>query len=369
MGDVMTTVGGSRTVRHALVLACTMGAIGCDKGSETGAAASGSAAGSSAPAAAAGCPAGDAKYDKLGICLTLPPDCELGDGQDPPGGHRVGFKAPKSGSTFETCGAALQIESSTDASQTPDKQIENAERMAQTPGGTYKVVEKGDLPAGKGKFILMDEGSFFRFTAVAPLAKGIVSCAFTYDKGKEAKKAVDICKSLKVYAATATASAPAAGGSGCPDGSSGAGTAQEPCTAKGSARLMRVKWTGKNDPPTFDVTNDAKRDIIHADIRVYFYDKDGKQLEVKGLLGMPPDKTFPTWWSSGWIFSGKPVKAGATQQVSFPSLKAEIVPAGTDAVEAEIDKVAFAGADGNSMDTWWQNKDLGPDARTKGGVQ
>ena len=69
----------------------------------------------------------------------------------------------------------------------------------------------------------------------------------------------------------------------CPQGSSGEGTFNDPCEATGTARMMEVAWTKKIDDegPKFKVTNKSPSVILYGKIAVYFYDKAGKQLEVK----------------------------------------------------------------------------------------
>jgi len=149
----------------------------------------------------------------------------------------------------------------------------------------------------------------------------------------------------------------------CPDGSTGDGTLNKPCDAKGTARLMEVTWTGKmtDTGPSFRVTNKSKLDILYGSIAAYFYDKAGKQLEVKDT------KPRPKQVCSGKIFDGV-MKAGEKAVITFSCVKKEHVPEGTVTVEGEMQMVGFPDASG-AVDLYWRNNDLTPDARPKGGVK
>ena len=151
----------------------------------------------------------------------------------------------------------------------------------------------------------------------------------------------------------------------CPKGSEGAGTGKKPCIAKGATRIMDVKWTGKisDKGPSFRVTNKADLEILYGSIVVYFYDKAGKQLEVDRA-----GKKGPTLGCSGNIFAG-PMKAGEKATLWFSCVKKASVPAGTVAIEAELKKVGFTAAGGKRSDTFWQNSELSPKERPKGGIK
>jgi hypothetical protein len=179
--------------------------------------------------------------------------------------------------------------------------------------------------------------------------------------------------SAPVAATTATASAPppkpvAKPSHECPKGSEGEGTFKKPCMAKGKARMMEVKWTGKIDEkkgPSFRIASKSDLEILYGQLRVYFYDKAGKQLEVPGS---GEGKTHPTQKCSGNIFAG-PMKAGEKAVLWFSCVKKKHVPEGTVHIEAELPMVGFTGATGKKADTYWKNEDLAPDERPKGGVK
>lgn len=152
----------------------------------------------------------------------------------------------------------------------------------------------------------------------------------------------------------------------CPKGSSGEGSFDKPCEAKGNAREMEVAWTGKTDDkgPHFRVTNKASRPILYGRIAVFFYDKAGKQLEVKDSEG----KTRPYQACGGNIFSGV-MKAGEKAVLTFSCVKKEHVPEGTAAIEGEMQMVGFSDATEKKSELYWRNAELAPDTRKKGGVK
>jgi hypothetical protein len=150
----------------------------------------------------------------------------------------------------------------------------------------------------------------------------------------------------------------------CPEGSEGPGTLKQPCEAKGQARIMDAVWTGKIEDggPQFKVTSNAKLEILYGNIIVYFYDKDGKQLDVPG------DKPSKKVSCAGNIFAG-PMKPAEKATLTFSCVKKSQVPEGATAIEAELRTVGFTAAAGGRADTYWRNDDLVPDERPKGGTK
>jgi hypothetical protein len=154
----------------------------------------------------------------------------------------------------------------------------------------------------------------------------------------------------------------------CPTGSTGPGSFSKPCEAKGGARMMEVKWKKTDDSgPSFAVTNKSQLVIVHGRIAVYFYDKAGKQLDVKDDSVTPP-KTKPYHTCAGNFFGGV-MKPAEREVLTFSCVPKSVVPDGTATVEAEIQMVGFADATGKKVDFYWRNADLTPDARPKGGVK
>jgi hypothetical protein len=157
----------------------------------------------------------------------------------------------------------------------------------------------------------------------------------------------------------------------CPKGSSGAGTFDSPCEAKGAARMMEVTWNGKMDDkdPTFRVINKSSLPILHGKIAVYFYDKVGKQLEVPPASNSTSGKPRPYRTCSGSIFGGV-LKPAEKAFINFSCVKKDGVPGGTKTIEAEIQMVGFADpADDKKVAYYWRNIDIAPSERKPGGVK
>jgi hypothetical protein len=154
----------------------------------------------------------------------------------------------------------------------------------------------------------------------------------------------------------------------CPAGSTGPGSFSKPCEAKGSSRMMEVKWkkTGDNGP-SFAVTNKSSLVILYGKIAVYFYDKAGKALGVMDETASPP-KPRPYHTCSGKFFGGV-MKPAEREVLTFSCVPKTVVPEGTVTVEAEMQMVGFADASEKKIDFYWRNSDLAPDARPKGGVK
>src|SRR5262249_28865946 len=155
--------------------------------------------------------------------------------------------------------------------------------------------------------------------------------------------------------------------SDCPKGSAGPGTFTSPCEGKGSTRLMEVTWTGKIDDakgPSFKVVNKSELTILFGRAFVYFYDKAGKQMDVKGEGG----KTFPKHSCSGNLFAGV-MKPGEKATMWFSCVGKSDIPDGAKAIEVEMETVGFADASEKKSDFYWKNGSLVPDARPKGGIK
>jgi hypothetical protein len=163
--------------------------------------------------------------------------------------------------------------------------------------------------------------------------------------------------------ATASAAAEPEPQHDCPQGSTGPGSFDKPCEAKGSARLMEVAWTGKmtDAGPTFRVTNKSTLPILYGTIAAYFYDKQGKQLTVTS-----GGKPRPKQVCSGKIFAGV-MKPAEKAVLTFSCVKKDHVPEGTTAIEAEIHTVGFSDEAGTKTEFYWRNEGLAPDTRKKGG--
>ncbi len=206
--------------------------------------------------------------------------------------------------------------------------------------------------------------------AIALSALGLVTALTACDKPKETAPATTTATAAAPPpppppGTSAKKAEPAKPRDDCPEGSAGPGTFKEPCEAKGEARIMDVKWTKKLDDsgPQFNVKNNADKTIIFGAIAVYFYDKDGKQLDVK--VG---DKTHKKQRCTGRIFAGV-MKPGESAKLQFSCVKKTHVPEGTVTVEGEMQMVGFADESGKKTEYYWRNDDLAPEERPMGGVK
>jgi len=167
--------------------------------------------------------------------------------------------------------------------------------------------------------------------------------------------------------ASAAASSAAEPPHDCPGGSTGTGSFAKPCEAKGSSRMMEVKWKKTDDTgPSFAITNKSALVIVYGKIAVYFYDKAGKRLDVQDDSTPPKPKPYHT--CAGKFFGGV-MKPAEKAVLTFSCVPKSVVPDGTSTIEAEMQMVGYADATGKKIDFYWRNADLTPDARPKGGVK
>jgi hypothetical protein len=154
----------------------------------------------------------------------------------------------------------------------------------------------------------------------------------------------------------------------CPSNSSGIGSFTKPCEAKGSERLMKVKWTKTDDKgPNFSIKNLGQTTILYGKIAVYFYDKSGKQIELKDDSETPP-KTKPFRTCFGNFFQGV-MKPAESAVLTFSCVPKKVIPDGTATIEGEMQMVGFADPTEKQIDFYWRNLDLTPESRPKGGVK
>ena len=153
----------------------------------------------------------------------------------------------------------------------------------------------------------------------------------------------------------------------CPAGSAGPGSFTKPCDAKGSSRMMEVKWKKTDDKgPSFAITNKAKLVVVYGKIAVYFYDKAGKQLDVQDDTN--PANSRPYHTCAGKFFGG-PMNPAEKAVLTFSCVPKSVVPDGTATIEAEMQMVGYGDTTEKKIDFYWRNNDLAPDARPKGGVK
>jgi len=202
---------------------------------------------------------------------------------------------------------------------------------------------------------------------IAALGSGLAAC------GKEpAKEAAPAATASAAPTVSAPAPAPTPSATvavkkpsrPCPEGSSGTGTFEEPCKAKGKARIMDVSATNKvgDKGPTFKIINNSKQEILYGKIVAYFYDKAKKQIDSAG------EKPRHRLTCAGNIFGGA-VKPGEKIFMNFSCVKKEDVPKGVAFIEGEVQTVGFTDDTGNAADLYWRNDDLAPEERPKGGIK
>jgi hypothetical protein len=133
--------------------------------------------------------------------------------------------------------------------------------------------------------------------------------------------------------------------------------------------MMEVKWKKMDDSgPSFAVASKSQLPIVFGRIAVYFYDKAGKQLDVKDD-SVTPSKTRPFHTCAGNNLFAGPMKPGEKAVLTFSCVPKSVVPDGTATTEAEIQMVGFADSTGKKVDFYWRNADLTPDVRPKGGAK
>ena len=119
----------------------------------------------------------------------------------------------------------------------------------------------------------------------------------------------------------------------------------------------------------FHKHTDVNQLLGKGDFTFQFYDKDGKQLDVKADPASTTAKALPFLTCPGSsLFSGiMKVKEKAT--ITFSCVKKANVPEGATAIEGELLTVGFADASDKKVDFYWSNKELAPSERPKGGAK
>jgi hypothetical protein len=210
-----------------------------------------------------------------------------------------------------------------------------------------------------------------RMTAAVAIALVALGCDETKPEAPPAKSAAPA--PTPPPAATASAPAPTASAAApvhdCPKDAPGDGTFAKPCEAKGNARIMEVTWTGKTDDkgPWFRVVNKSQVPILYGKAAIYFYDKAGKQIEVKDP-GATNQKPKPYHTCAGMMFAGV-VKPAEKIVIQLSCVGKQVVPEGATTTEAEMQTVGYADSTEKKIEYYWRNADLTPEARKKGGVK
>jgi hypothetical protein len=204
----------------------------------------------------------------------------------------------------------------------------------------------------------------------------ILACAACKDDPKTGTAASASASAAPPPAVTSVAATPSATASAapdrtdCPTGSTGPGTFGKPCQGKGSSRLVEVAFNGKYDDkgaPGFKVNSKAAKAVLYGKLAVYFYDKAGKQIDVKEATE-GSDKTHAFHVCSGNVFAGG-LNPAEKATYHFSCMGKSNIPDGMATMEAEAFMVGFADATIKKNDYYWRNDDLAPETRPKGGVK
>lgn len=134
--------------------------------------------------------------------------------------------------------------------------------------------------------------------------------------------------------------------------------------------MVVIAWNGKSDDkgsPWFSTTSKAPKTLLYGRVAIYFYDKAGKQIDVKEPIE-GSDKTHAYHTCSGSVFAGG-LNPGEKARYTFSCMKKSDVPAGMASMEGEATIVGFADASLKKNEFYWKNADLVPEARPKGGVK
>ncbi len=114
----------------------------------------------------------------------------------------------------------------------------------------------------------------------------------------------------------------------------GEGSLDKECVLKGKSPF-KAKWTGGymdsfgRQIPEFEVESNFEIEVSWGYVAIYYYDKDGKQLEITFEDGR---KVMHSYENGSGILKIKP---GEKKKLGFGPTKAE-TPAGTDTIEIEI---------------------------------
>jgi hypothetical protein len=114
----------------------------------------------------------------------------------------------------------------------------------------------------------------------------------------------------------------------------GEGSLDRECVLKGKSPF-KAKWTGAyvdsfgRQVPEFEVESSFELEVSWGYVATYYYDKDGKQLELNLDNGY---KAMHNYENGSGLLKMKP---GETKKLGFGVTK-EQVPAGTETIEAEI---------------------------------
>jgi hypothetical protein len=135
--------------------------------------------------------------------------------------------------------------------------------------------------------------------------------------------------------------------------------------------MVELSWNGKSDDkgaPTFRVVSKAPKTVMYGRLAIYFYDKAGKQIDVKETAE-GSDKSHAFHTCGGNVFAGGGVAPAEKTAYNFSCMAKSNIPDGMASMEAEALMVGFADSTGKKNEFYWRNTDLAPEARPKGGIK
>ncbi len=159
----------------------------------------------------------------------------------------------------------------------------------------------------------------------------------------------------KATSGSASGAVSGAGGSAAPEkkkdkttcadwGGTGSLTFQDPCKLKPPSPV-KAKWTGKyvkgssGEVPEVEVENGFDLELSWGFVNVFYYDKDGKQLEITYESGTKTKRHYEN--GSGIL---KNIKPGEKKMLALGPPKSA-TPEGTETIEVEITGFALEHAE------------------------
>jgi hypothetical protein len=198
----------------------------------------------------------------------------------------------------------------------------------------------------------------------------LTGCGDDAAKGEKDEKSEKGEKGAQAKGAGSAAAASKKEKSTCADfGGTGELSFDKPCNLKAPSPV-KGKWTGgyvkrsrnSDELPEIEIENGFELEIMWGNVTVYYYDKDGKQLEVTFENG---EKSKAPYTNGSGIFQN--LKPGEKKKLAFGAPKAQ-TPAGTESIEVEISAFGYELPDKNPKNKYfWVERPTMWDQRPKGG--
>lgn len=146
----------------------------------------------------------------------------------------------------------------------------------------------------------------------------------------------------------------------------GTGAFPDRCTLKGPSPV-KGKWTGKyvdsfgREVPELEIENGFDLELMWGFVNLYYYDKDGKQLEITYENGSKAKRFYQN--GSGLLQNIKP---GEKKKLALGPTKKE-TPEGTDTIEVEVTGFGFELPNRDPKNKFFDVEIANYDERPKGG--